>query len=145
MNRIPLLAIGISLTFASAMLAQQPASQPAEPAKGAARGHGLPEVEDQLKVLTEKLNLTAAQQVKVRPVMQELHDATQKLMQDESLSHEERLGKIRPRRYAADKRIREILKDDQKKKLDQYLQGPHPEMHGDLSGTPPPATGKPQS
>ncbi len=33
----------------------------------------------------------------------------------------------------------EQLKVDQKKKLDQYLQGPHPEMHANLSGaTPPP-------
>jgi hypothetical protein len=32
-----------------------------------------------------------------------------------------------------------LLNDDQKKKLDQYLAGPHAEMHGGLSGaTPPP-------
>ena len=141
MNRIPLLAIGILLMFASVMLAQQPAA----PGKDAAQSHGLPDVEEQLKVLTEKLNLTAAQQAKVRPIMQDLHDATEKLMQDKGMSREERLDKIRPRRYAADKHIREILNDDQKKKLDQYLQGPHREMHGDLTGTPPPATGKPQS
>jgi hypothetical protein len=44
----------------------------------------------------------------------------------------------------ADKKIREILSDDQKKKLDQYLQGPHSEMHGNLSGATPPAPGKPK-
>jgi hypothetical protein len=44
-----------------------------------------------------------------------------------------------------DKKIREILTNDQKKKLDLYLQGPHSEMHGNLHGTTPPATGKPQS
>jgi hypothetical protein len=43
-----------------------------------------------------------------------------------------------------DKKIREILSDDQKKKLDQYLQGPHSEMHGNLSGVTPPATGRPK-
>jgi hypothetical protein len=37
-----------------------------------------------------------------------------------------------------DKKMREILSDDQKKKLDQYEQGPHPEVHGTLSGTPKP-------
>ena len=145
MNRISLLAIGISLVFAPVMLAQQPASPPAKPANDAVQDHGLPNVEDQLKVLTDKLNLNAAQQDKVRHIMQDLHDATEKLMQDKSMSHEERLDKIRPRRYAADKHLREILSDDQKKKLDQYLQGPHPEMHGDLTGTPPPAPAKPQS
>jgi hypothetical protein len=52
--------------------------------------------------------------------------------------------KVRPLRMNADKKIREILSDDQKKKLDQYLQGPHSEMHGNLSGATSPATGKPK-
>jgi len=52
-------------------------------------------------------------------------NASLKLMQDESTSHEELLSKVRPLRMNADKKIREILSDDQKKKLDQYLQGPH--------------------
>jgi Spy/CpxP family protein refolding chaperone len=95
-------------------------------------------------VLTKKLDLTGDQQTRITPILQELHDATQKLVQDKSLSREERLAKVRPQRYKADKQIREILSDDQKKKLDQYLQGPHSEMHGNLSGAtslPPP---KPQ-
>jgi len=46
---------------------------------------------------------------------------------------------VRPWREKADKRIREILNDDQKKKLDQLEQEPHPELHGNLNGaTPPP-------
>jgi predicted kinase len=36
--------------------------------------------------------------------------------------------------------IREILNDEQKKKFEQYLQGPHADMHGTLSG----ATSSPQ-
>ena len=37
-------------------------------------------------------------------------------------------------------RIRDILNDDQKKKLDQLEQEPHPELHGNLHGEtqPPP-------
>jgi len=41
---------------------------------------------------------------------------------------------VRPQRYKADESIRAILNDDQKKKLDQYEQGPHSEMHSNLSG-----------
>jgi len=99
----------------------------------------VPTVETRLKVLTEKLDLTGDQQAKVKPIIQEMNDATQKLVLDKSLSREERLAKVRPQRYKADKLIREILSDDQKKKLDQYLHGPHGEMPGNLSGaTPPP-------
>ena len=144
MNRIRLLAIGTMLMFALTTVAQQTTTQPGGPAKGVsgdAHDGGVPTVEGHLKVLTEKLDLTGDQQVKIKPILQELHDATQKLVQDKSLSREERLAKVRPQRYKADKQIREILSDDQKKKLDQYLQGPHSEMHGSLSGaTPPPRT-----
>jgi len=86
----------------------------------------LASVETQLKVLTEKLNLSGDQQNKIRPIMQELHDATEKLAQDRSLSHEERLGKLRPMRHKADEQIREFLSDDQNKKLDAYEQGRTP-------------------
>ena len=103
MNRIRLLAIGSMLLFAPAMLAQQTATEPGEPAKGAAQGVGLPDVGNQLKVLTQKLDLSVDQQPKVKTILQELHDATQKLMQDESMSHEELLGKVRPLRMSADK------------------------------------------
>ena len=143
MNRIRLLAIGSMLLIAPAMLAQQTAPT-GGPAKGAAQGVVLPDVGDQLKVLTQKLDLSVDQQPKVKTILQELHDASLKLMQDENASHQELLSKVRPLRMNADKKIREILSDDQKKKLDLYLQGPHSEMHGNLSGATPPATGKPK-
>jgi len=47
---------------------------------------------------------------------------------------------VRPQRYKADEKIRAVLTDDQKRKLDEYEHGPHPEMHGNLSG----ATQQPQ-
>jgi hypothetical protein len=143
MNRFRLLAIGSMLLIAPGVLAQQTAPT-AEPAKGAAQGVVLPDVGDQLKVLTQKLDLSVDQQPKVKTILQELHDASLKLMQGESTSHEELLSKVRHLRMIADKKIREILSDVQKKKLDQYLQGPHAEMHGNLSGATPPATGKPK-
>lgn len=124
MNRI-LITVGTIVMFAMTAVAQQTAAKTAD---------GVPTVEVQLKVLTEKLDLTGDQQARITPILQELHDATEKLVQDKSLSREECLAKIRPQRYKADKQIREILSDGQKKKLDQYLQGPHPEMHGDLHG-----------
>ncbi|MBZ5595007.1 MAG: hypothetical protein LAP39_22420 [Acidobacteriia bacterium] len=140
MNRIRSLAIGTLLIFALAVLAQQTATTPGTSSRGGAEGGGMPTVEEHLKVLTEKLDLTATQRAKVRPILQKLDDATEKLMQDERLSREERLAKVRPQRKQADKKIRALLNDDQTKKLDQYLAAPHDEMHGGLSG----ATAPPQ-
>jgi hypothetical protein len=47
------------------------------------------------------------------------------------MSQEERMGKVRASREKADKKIREILNDDQKKKLDQLEHEPHSGLHGD--------------
>ena len=128
MKRIPLVAIMSIPMFVMAALAQESAAKP----------DSLPTVEEQLKVLNEKLDLNAGQQAKIKPILQHLHDATLNAMQDQKLSREERLAKVRPQRQMADKKMREVLSDEQKKKLDQYEQGPHQEMHGTLSGTPKP-------
>jgi len=139
MNRIHLFAIGSLLMFAPVTLAQQAATEPGRPLKGAVQAGDLPDVGNQLKVLTEKLDLTAEQQPRVKAILQELHDATQKIMQDKTISRDELLDKVRPLRMKANNQLREILSDDQKKKLDQYLQGPHPDMHGKLEPKAPPA------
>ena len=141
MNR--LLAVGTMLIIALVMPTQQISAAPAGTEKDQQGQRGtqddVPIVGQMLKVLTEKLDLTAEQQARITPILQRLHDLQQTLVQDKSLSREERLAKLRPHRYKADEEIREILTDSQKGKLDQYLQGPHPEMHGNLSGaTPPP-------
>jgi hypothetical protein len=135
MNRI-LLAIGTMVMFALTGVAQQTTAKP---------DGGVPTVEKHLKVLSDKLDLTGDQQAKTKPILKELHDATQNLMQDESMSREERLGKVRACREKADKKIREILNDDQKKKLDQLEQEPHPELHGNVNGAAPPPPRAPQN
>jgi hypothetical protein len=85
MNRIRVLAIGSMLLVPPATLAQQ-TTQTGGPAKGAAQGVGLPDVGDQLKVLTQKLDLSVDQQPRVKTILQELYDASLRLMQDESMS-----------------------------------------------------------
>jgi len=138
LNRFRLLGILTMLIVTLTAPAQQTPTGPSgidkqERGKRGAQDE-VPTVETQLKVLTERLDLTGDQQAKIKPILEELRDATQKLVHDNSLSREERLAKVRPQRYKADKLMREVLSDDQKKKLDQYLHGPHGEMHGNLSG-----------
>lgn len=132
MNRIRLLAIGAVAMFALTVVAQQTTSSNAQGGSG-----GVPAVQNYLKLLTEKLDLNADQQAKVKPILQEMHDATQKFVQDESMSRDERMDNVRACRYKADREIRKILNDEQKKKLDQLEQEPHPELHGNVNGTSP--------
>ena len=80
--------IGISILMFVTLLAANVVAQTV---------HGLPPAKEQLKVLTDKLGLTADQQSKAAPIIKDLHDATVKLMEDKSLSQEERLNRIQTR------------------------------------------------
>jgi hypothetical protein len=138
MNRFHSLSIGAVMIFTLTAPAQQ-AATPSSTSDITEQGqsgvqNGVPTADEQLKFLTAKLDLTPDQHDRIKPILRELYDATLKVVQDESLSRDERLVKVRPQRYKARDEIRAILNDDQKKKLDEYLQGPHPEMHGNLTG-----------
>ena len=131
MNRIRLFAIATTLLFAITTVARQ---APSSSTKTVLTGDhaGVPTAEGQLTFLTGQLGLTSDQQKKIKPILRELHDTTMKLVQDQSMSHDESFSKVMDARYAADKKIRTVLNDDQKKKLDQVEQEPHPELHGDV-------------
>jgi Spy/CpxP family protein refolding chaperone len=144
MNRFRLVAIGAILVVALTTVAQQTTTGGAdknEHGQGSGQNH-VPGVEQHMKLLTDKLDLTAVQQTKVKPILQEMHDTTQKAVQDESISNDQRMANVGTARVKADKQIREILNDDQKKQLDQLEREPHPELHGNIKGTiPAPARG----
>ncbi len=135
MNRFRLLAIGTMLLFALGTTAQQATTNASTKGPSAGEHAGVPTPEGQLTFLAAKLDLTTDQQQKIKPILQELHDATVKLVQAGNMSSEERQSKVGDLRCAADKKIRVILNDDQKKKLDQVEQEPHPELHGDVKGS----------
>jgi Spy/CpxP family protein refolding chaperone len=127
MNRLRLLAVATVLVFALGAVAQQTTTPDAHAVAVAP-------VEQHLKVLSEKLALTTDQQDKVRPILQEMHDGSQKLEDDQSLTADQRHEGMVPVFMKADKALREILTDDQKKKLDemeaQMHGGPHGNSHG---------------
>lgn len=143
MKRICFLTAGTALLFALTTVAQE-TTQPGDDKKSASvrvqdseGGHGGPTVQRHLKLLTEKLQLSGEQQAKAKPILEEMQAATDKFTQDENMSHEELLSQVRVVREKADKDLRKILNDDQKKKLDELEHQPHPELHGDLNGTAP--------
>src|SRR5437879_516116 len=49
-----------------------------------------PSAEQHLKILSEKLDLTADQQRKIRPILQQMFESRQKIIQDNSLSSQAR-------------------------------------------------------
>jgi Spy/CpxP family protein refolding chaperone len=135
MTRIRAIALATLLTLTLTVAAQQGNASSSGPAKASPGGDraDVPAAEVQLKFLAEKLELNSEQQQQMKPILQELHDTTMKLVQDHSLPHQEYVSKLRDARYGADKKIRAILTDEQKNKLDQVEQGPHPELHGNVT------------
>jgi Spy/CpxP family protein refolding chaperone len=127
MDRIRLLAVGTLMMFALTGLGQQ---NSATSANAATENHSSAQsstdpVENHLKKLSEQLNLTADQKDRVRPILQEMHDAMGKAEQNQSLSDDERMAQKHAAFVKADGQIRPILTDEQKKTLDQMEQ----EMH----------------
>jgi transposase len=127
MNHFRLLATGTILMFALICPAQQSAARSADsgeeqPQQSAADAH--------LRALSEKLDLSADQQVKIKPILEQMLAAREKIRQDGSLSSEARQEKQKSLHEKADKQLRQFLNEEQKRKLDQLEQEPHPGMHG---------------
>lgn len=85
---------------------------------GGGHRRGMPNAEEQVKHLTEQLNLTDDQQAKAKVILDDTHAQMQKMMQDGSMSREDRMAKMRDLHETANGKLRDILTDDQKKKFD---------------------------
>ena len=125
MSRFRFIApVTMLIVFATAMFSQQSA-----PAGGTDKQEhsqsAFPDVDQHVKLLSEKLNLTAEQQDEIRPIVKQMMDETQKLKQDTSLSDEARHEKRHALHEKAKREVRKYLNDDQKKKLDELESQPH--------------------
>jgi len=99
---------------------QSPQAQPSGPAPG----NQPPSIDEQVKVLAQELNLNDDQQGKLKTVLVDQRQQAATVISDNSLPREDKVQKIRALREATIAKVRGLLNDDQKKKLDQILEGP---------------------
>jgi Spy/CpxP family protein refolding chaperone len=128
-----------ALAITAAMLLALPAAQSAfaqQTEAPAAPPHSMPTVDDHLRMLTEKLDLTADQQEKARPIITEMQNEMQKTHEDKSLTQDEVIARTHLAFTKADKQFREFLSDDQKKKLDELEEEMHPGQSKDHDSSP---------
>jgi len=85
-----------------------------------------PSVDEQVKRLADRLKLSADQQSKIKPILEDQRQQMESIRSDSSLSREDRMSKMRSIREAATSKIKEILNDDQKKQYEAMQQ----EMRG---------------
>src|ERR1700749_1112687 len=85
-------------------------------------GRQMPSVDDQVADIKKAVNLSDDQSSKVHDILQSQRDKAQQMMQDSSVSREDRRAKMQSLRQESDDGIRALLSDDQKKSFDKYLQ-----------------------
>lgn len=106
------------------------------------RGRNMPSIDDQVKDLTQQLDLTDTQQTQVKTILQGQRDQMKKLMDDSSGSREDKRSKAREIHQQASAKVRELLTDEQKTKYDKLEDDRRQQMEkrrGGHEGGPPPA------
>lgn len=125
MNRIRLLGITTIFLVALTAIAQPTARLVATTASDRpASQASIPNADEHLKMLSERLDLTRDQQNELRPIIQKMLDERHRLMDDQSLSSEQRQEKLQASHHTAIREARRFLNEGQKKKLDE-LQTQH--------------------
>ena len=113
-------------------------------------GHGpMGSVDDQIKHLSKKLNLTDDQQAKLKPILEDQRKQMEAIHSDSSLSREDRFSKMQALRQSSDAQIKGVLNEEQQKNFDKMRAEQQERMKqwrkgGDNSPAPP-AGGAPDS
>lgn len=111
-------------------------SQPAQDNKDDHSHMGRMSIDEHVKMISEKLNLTDDQQAKAKALFTEQQEQMHSIMGDASLSEDDKRAKVRSLHEATNAKFRDVLNDDQKKKFDEMQQQMHDRMHskgGDAS------------
>jgi hypothetical protein len=132
MQRMGTLAMGTLLAAALALPAQQAVNATGDNAQKPAASQLSP-VDEHMKMLSARLELTTEQQSRLRPIVAEMIDTMAKLKADPNLTEEDRAAGIKQCFDKTDREARVYLSDDQKKKLDQLESEMHGEPHGSSS------------
>jgi periplasmic protein CpxP/Spy len=135
MKQIKAIVLAAASLLAFTAFAQQsnpPAQSGGDQSQGPRRG--MASVDDQLKMMSERLSLTADQQAKIKPILEDRSQQIQALMKDDTLSQDDRRTKARGIQEASASKIRDVLTDDQKKKFDEMQQEMRDRMRQRQSG-----------
>ena len=103
---------------------------------GGQPGHGPMSADQRLQMMTKQLNLTADQQEKIKPMLENQSQQMQALHQDTTLSQEDRMSKMQQIRQSTNSQIKTVLNPDQQQKFEQ-MSSRHGHGPGGMGGPPP--------
>jgi periplasmic protein CpxP/Spy len=104
--------------------------------RGGRGGRQMPSVDDQVGSIKQAVNLSDEQAGKVHDILQAQRDKAQQMMQDSSVSRDDRRAKMQALREDSNNQIRALLSDDQKKSYDSYLKQQRENRRRDNGGGP---------
>ncbi len=132
-----LLALGVTAVASAQDTPPPPPDQTqAGPPQG---GRGMRmDPDQQLAHLTSALSLTTDQQSQIKPLLVDRQQKMQALMQNESLSQEDRRAQARTISQGTNNSIKAVLTDEQKQKFDTMQANMR---RGGQGGPPPPPSG----
>lgn len=117
----------------------QSAPPPTQSAPQPSQGRGS-NIDDQVKVLSDQLNLNADQQSKIKTILTDQHNQAMELIQDNSMARDAKVEKIHSLRASTIAKVRQLLTSDQQSKFDQMVQQQDDHLRqqhsGDSSSTP---------
>jgi Spy/CpxP family protein refolding chaperone len=125
---IGVLALGMAAVNAHAQDSTQPPAQTESGHMGA--NHRGMDPDQQLKHLTKELSLTADQQSQIKPLLESSHQQMQQLHEDQALSREDRMTKMKGIMDDTHTKIEAVLNDQQKQKFEAMMQRREEHMHG---------------
>lgn len=120
---------GLTMIGATGAAAQETGQAPPPPPQGQHQGR----VDRELQRMTENLNLTADQQAKIRPILEDQAKQLRALRADSTIPEADARAKSREIRRSTRKQIDEILTPEQREKQKAM----HQEMRGKHGGPPP--------
>jgi periplasmic protein CpxP/Spy len=134
------LSLGLGIAFG-----QNAQGQAAPDQSGQASGmdghmgrRGMPSVDDQVKHMAKKLNLSDDQQAKLKPILEDQRKQMEQIRDDSSLSREDRFSKMKSVHESSAAQIKALLNDDQQKKFEKMQEERREHMGGRGPGSGPP-------
>jgi Spy/CpxP family protein refolding chaperone len=134
-----LLATGLTLGGAAAFAQDNPAPDASaqQPGNGQGRmGRMQMSPDERLAQMTKRYNLSADQQTQIKPILANQQTQMMALRQDNSLSREDKMAKMKGIRDDSNTKIQAILNDSQKAKFAEDQQKMQERMQQRDSGAP---------
>jgi septal ring factor EnvC (AmiA/AmiB activator) len=82
-------------------------------------GRQMMSVDDQIKHLSKKLNLSVDQEAKLKPILEDQRKQMEAVHNDSSLSRQDKFSKMQDLRKSSDDQIKGVLNADQQKSFDK--------------------------